>query len=263
MITVQIEATRRAIREQYFPIGPAHDIFVNLTLLPDYDAIKVGGPIELVFLVYDETKERKKEAEGSEEKFSLRGVVSWKRPREIKLPGKVMPAGIGIKLDQKSYDLVEERIIKEQSELSDLSLLMVGGNYIRVRHDIAEILRKKESTAGSTKQKKAAEKRSQPRLALSVPVEVFINDQVSNLKMRDISLGGMSLETTEPLKIGEDIVIILEDRSVRKQFILKARVVRHIPHPNDSRKIVGVGVVFLFEGEAQQKELMKFIVRHS
>ncbi len=263
MITVQIEATRRAIREQYFPIGPAHDIFVNLAFLPDYDTIKIGGPIEIVFLVHEETKEPKKETQEAEEKFSLRGTVSWKRPREIKLPGKVMPAGIGVKLDQKSYDLVEERIIKEQSELSDLSLLMVGGNYIRVRHDIAEILRKKEVAAGGAKQKKAAEKRSQPRLALSVPVEVFINDQVSNLKMRDISLGGMSLETAEPLKIGEDIVIILEDRSVRKQFILKARVVRHIPHPDDSRKIIGVGVVFLFEGEAQQKELMKFIVRHS
>jgi len=133
-----------------------------------------------------------------------------------------------------------------------------------VRHDIAEILRKKDAAAGNGKQqKKAAEKRGQPRLALSVPVEVFVNDQVANLKMRDISLGGMSLETDEPLKVDEDVVIILEDRAMRKQFILKARVVRHIPHPDDSRRIIGVGVVFLFESDTQKKELMKFIVRHS
>ncbi len=263
MITVQIKATRRAIREQYFPIGPVHDIFLDLPLLPDYDSIKVGGSVEIVFLVCEDAECRSKEKDAQEERFSLHGTVSWKRPREIKLPGRVMPAGIGVKLDQKSYDLVEDRIIKEQSELSDLSLLMIGGNYIRVRHDIAEILRKKETPAGGTKQKKPTEKRSQPRLALSIPVEVFVNDQVANLKMRDISLGGMSLETNEPLKVGEDIVIILEDKSVRKQFILKARVVRHILHPDDSRKIIGVGVVFLFEGDAQQKELMKFIVRHS
>mgnify|MGYP000652969373 CR=1 FL=1 len=263
MIEITIEATRRAIREQYFPIGPASDIFVNLNLLPDYESIKVGGPIKITFKVKEDIEEKKKKEE-KEEQFSLQGHVSWKRPRDIKLPGRVMPAGIGVKLDQQSYDLVEDRIIKEQSELSDISFLMVGGNYIRVRHDIAKILRQKEeaSSAGE-KSKKKPEKRSVPRLALSMPVEVFINDQVSSLKMRDISLTGMAIETNEPLAIGDDIVIILEDRSVHKQFILKARVVRHIPHPDDSRRIIGVGVVFLFENAAQKRELMKFIVRHS
>ncbi|HOW51317.1 MAG TPA: PilZ domain-containing protein [bacterium] len=255
MINITIETTKRAIREKYFPIGPASDIFFDLTLLPEYESIKVGGAIEIKFVVTDEGKE-----------LIIHGNVSWKRPREIKLPGRVMPAGIGVKLDEKSYDLIEDRILKEESELSDLSMMMVGGNYIRVRHDIAQVLRNRTDTkdgAKKTKEKKGEEKRVQPRLGISVPVEVFINDQVANFKTRDISLSGMSFETTEPLKEGEEIVIILEDRTIRKQFILKAKVIRHIPHPDDSRRMIGVGVVFLFDSDTQQKDLMNFIVRHS
>jgi Tfp pilus assembly protein PilZ len=259
VINITIETTKRAIREKYFPIGPASDIFLDLSLLPGYESIKVGGSIEIKFLVTDEGKSEGKEV-------AIRGNVSWKRPREIKLPGRVMGAGIGMKLDAKSYDLIEDRILKEESELSDLSMMMVGGNYIRVRHDIAQVLKeraesRKETTP--TREKKGADKRQQPRIGISVPAEVFVNDQVANFKTRDISMCGMSFETSEPMKEGEEIVVILEDRSLRKQFILKAKVVRHIPHPDDSRRIIGVGVVFLFEGDKQQKELMSFIIRYS
>jgi Tfp pilus assembly protein PilZ len=255
VITITIETTKRAIREKFFPIGPASDIFVDLSYLPEYETIKVGGAVEIRFFVSDE--------ENAE--VVIRGKVSWKRPREIKLPGRVMPAGIGLKLDEKSYDLIEERIIKEESELSDLSMMMIGGNYIRVRHDIAQVLKKRAAAEDKkpSKSKGGAEKRKQPRLGVSVPVEVFINDQVANFKTRDISLCGISIETAEPLSLGEEIVIILEDRTVRKQFILKAKVVRHIPHPDDSRRLVGVGLVFMFDSDTQQKELMNFIVRHS
>jgi len=256
VINITIETTKRSIREKYFPIGPASDIFFDLALLPEYESIKVGGPIEIKFAVTDEGKE-----------VVIRGNVSWKRPREIKLPGRVMPAGIGVKLDEKSYDLIEDRILKEESELSDLSMMMVGGNYIRVRHDIAQVLKSraesKEAAPKRSKEKKGEEKRRQPRIGISVPVEVFINDQVANFKTRDISLCGMSFETDEPLKLGEEIVVILEDRSQHKQFILKAKVVRHIPHPDDSRRMVGVGLVFMFDSDTQQKDLMNFIVRHS
>ena len=266
MITITIQTTKRAIREKYFPIGPASDIFFDLALLPEYESIKVGGAIEITFVVTDEPEEKsKKKKDPAPKEVVIRGNVSWKRPREIKLPGRVMPAGIGVKLDEKSYDLIEDRIIKEESELSDLSMMMVGGNYIRVRHDIAQVLRNRaESKEGTKKSRETKEdKRVQPRIGISVPVEVFINDQVANFKTRDISLSGMSFETTEPLKEGEEIVIILEDRTVRKQFILKAKVIRHIPHPDDSRRMIGVGVVFIFDSDLQQKELMNFIVRHS
>ncbi len=267
MITITIETTKRAIREKYFPIGPASDIFFDLSLLPEYETIKVGGAIEITFVVTDEPEEKsKKNKDGAPKEVVIRGNVSWKRPREIKLPGRVMPAGIGVKLDEKSYDLIEDRIIKEESELSDLSMMMVGGNYIRVRHDIAQVLKNRATAADGTKktkEKKGEDKRVQPRLGITVPVEVFINDQVANFKTRDISLSGMSFETTEPLKEGEEIVIILEDRTIRKQFILKAKVIRHIPHPDDSRRMIGVGVVFLFDSDTQQKELMNFIIRHS
>ncbi len=266
MINITIETTKRAIREKYFPIGPASDIFFNLELLPEYETIKVGGPIEITFLATDE-KDGREEEKKEMKAIVIRGNVSWKRPREIKLPGRVMPAGIGVKLDEKSYDLIEDHIIKEESELSDLSMMMVGGNYIRVRHDIAQVLKNRTEAQGGSKKgkdkKRGEEKRVQPRLGISVPVEVFINDQVANFKTRDISLSGMSFETTEPLKEGEEIVVILEDRTVRKQFILKAKVIRHIPHPDDSRRMIGVGVVFLFDSDTQQKELMNFIVRHS
>ncbi|HNT28973.1 MAG TPA: PilZ domain-containing protein [bacterium] len=253
MIKLSIETTKRSIREQYFPIGPASDIFVNLALLPNYETIKVGGAVEIRFVVTDEKSE-----------VLIRGQVSWKRPREIQLPGRVMPAGIGVKLDEKSYDLIEERILKEESELSDLSMMMVGGNYIRVRHDIAQVLKARDANRPTLPpDKKGGDQRRQPRVGISVPIEVFINEQVANFKTRDISMCGMSFETAEPLKEGEEVVIILEDRTVHKQFILKARVARHIPHPDDARRIIGVGVLFLFESDKQQKELMNFIIRNS
>jgi len=71
---------------------------------------------------------------------------------------------------------------------------------------------------------------------------------------------GVALDVIEPCGFP------LTDASMKRAALDygdKARVARHIPHPDDARRIIGVGVLFLFESDKQQKELMNFIIRNS
>lgn len=243
--------TVEEMREKYFLGADFKEVFIPLTSFESHNHISVGTRLELMVMV----------SSGSNIKIELSGHVSWKRTRDIKMPGKVVPAGIGIKLDDSSVAAVEAAFNDEKSFLSDMDDdSMIGGNYIKIRNDIADKYNKKSERKH---EEKGAEKREQPRITINMPVEVFANNQVSNRKTRDISLYGMCIESDEKIKIGEEMVIIFEDDVARKQFMVKAVVVRHVFSREKKDKILGVAVKFKFENMHQKRELMNFIITKS
>jgi len=187
--------------------------------------------------------------------ITLFGIVGWKRLRDIKMPGKIIPAGIGIFLDDECTALLKS-IEQKTALLSDIEEPMIAGNYIKIRKDIAQKYRKtREFNINSF-----AEKREQPRLSITIAVEVFANNKVNKFITKNISLDGMFIETEENIDIGEELAIVFEDAD--KQYFIKALAVRK-EFSQDKSKQNGVGVKFIFENPAQKRELMHFIIRKS
>jgi c-di-GMP-binding flagellar brake protein YcgR len=100
-------------------------------------------------------------------------------------------------------------------------------------------------------------------MTLKIEVELFINGLTKKFTTSDISLLGMKLISEEKLPVGEEVLVLFEDLSAHKQFMLKAVVLRNIPNRKEPEKTAAVGLKFIFENETQKKELMKFIARKS
>lgn len=79
-------------------------------------------------------------------------------------------------------------------------------------------------------------------IALDVPVDV-----------QDLSLGGMAIETPVPLPVDavQDFGLTLGDDST---VILRGRVVRCVDGSRLGRPLFRIGVEFIDEGEADEKE---------
>jgi len=57
--------------------------------------------------------------------------------------------------------------------------------------------------------------------------------------------------------------VVFEDKSIRKQFLVKAVILRNVPEKDDSASSYAVGFKFIFEVDRQKKELMKFIIKRA
>lgn len=73
----------------------------------------------------------------------------------------------------------------------------------------------------------------------------------------------MCVTTTEKLPVGEEVLVVFEDKSIRKQFLVKAVILRNVPEKDDSASSYAVGFKFIFEDDRQKKELMKFIIKRA
>ena len=223
------------------------EITVPLRMIDDINDVSAGDLVEINIEIVNISRT-----------LDISGEVKWKRVKDINLPGKKIPGGIGVQLDEVSINLIKHHFSEIFSELSDLNEDMVGGNYIRVRSDIAQkynIERKKESDY--------SEKRAQPRLNVSIPVEIYVNKETKKFETRDISLLGLCLKTEEKLPVGDEVLVIFKDEELNKQFLLKAVVLRNIPDKNNPSVNYGAGLKFIFEDERQKKELMRFILKRS
>ncbi len=188
----------------------------------------------------------------------IRGTISWVRSRSIKLPGKVMPAGVGITLTDESRQRLNSLTSHGEDYFEDLEEeTMIGGNYIKIRKDIMERYHKKKKHTDTT----ATEKRLLPRLRIEVTVDLFVDDNLYHSVSRDISLGGMSIACDEPFDFGSDVLVVFKDEVMKKEFVIKAHVVRHITGKDGS--IRGIAVRFEFENIHQRQTLMAFLARQS
>lgn len=224
-------------------------LFLPAVAFKSMEKIQAGAPFEI----------RVRILEDSSEDF-LKGEIAWVRTKPIKLPGKFIPAGVSIALNQESQTKLSSVVIASDSYLEEVEdLNMVGGNYIKVRKDIAGKYHKKKETTGQ--KVPTEEQRAMPRIQIRIAVDLFVQDNIHHLVSRDISLGGLSVETEELFDIAEEVLMIFEDSGVHKEFIIKGHIVRHINSADTMKK--GVGIKFDFENVAQRKKLMSFIVRES
>jgi len=245
MIKIQIKVENLEVFKETF-LKKGSDVSIPIDYLENLDDISTGAHVEVEVVV-----------KKSHRNLELAGEVKWKRTKSINIPGKKIPAGVGIKFDDVSMEVLKLHFKELSQELSVVGE-MVGGNYIRVRSDIAEkynMIKQKHSDY--------SEKRAQPRISLNLEIELFINGVTQKFTTSDISLLGMRLISEEKLPVGEEVLVLFEDLSVRKQFMLKAVILRNIPNRKEPEKNGAAGLKFIFENETQKKELMKFIVRKS
>lgn len=224
-------------------------LFFPMHAFKDANELQSGIPFSIRVITLKDKKER-----------LLRGTISWVRNKPIKLPGKFIPAGVSIALDKESKDYISDSVVSADSFLQSVNdEEMVGGNYIRVRKDIAE---KYHGKRDDSKKTHTREQRKMPRIQIKIAVNLLIKDDLHNLVSRDISLGGMSVETTELFDIGEEVLMIFEDKDMMEnEFVIKGHIVRHIRSEDNTAR--GVGLKFDFESIQQRKKLMSFIVRKS
>ena len=185
--------------------------------------------------------------------FELKGEIIWKRLNQINIPGKKLPSGIGIKLDEISMEHIKQ-YFPQELDFEDDEDEMFGGNYIKIRKNYI----KKEIFEKQT-QLPDIEQRKQPRIRLSIPLKLFIKDELFHNKSFDMSIEGMAIESKIMPKIGSELLIIFEDENTSKTFLLKSKIVRHLKYD----KFSGIAVKFIFDNKNQQKDLMRFIAKNS
>jgi len=246
MKKIQINVENLEVFKETF-LRSGNEVSVPIKYLDNLDEIATGEHVEIEVIV-----------KKTHRNIELAGEVKWKRTKSINIPGKKIPAGVGIKFDDVSMEVLKLHFKELARELSAVGGEMVGGNYIRVRSDIAEkynMIKKKHDDF--------SEKRAQPRISLNLQIELFINGVTKKFTTSDISLLGMKILSEEKLPVGEEVLVLFEDLSAKKQFMLKAVILRNIKGKGEPPKNAAAGIKFIFENETQKKELMKFIVRKS
>jgi len=244
MIKINFNATtREAFSDKYLNYNNPGELVLPINLFSSPDEISAGEKIQISI-----------EIESSKETIELSGTTSWKRPKPIKTPMRHIPAGVGIRLDDESEKIVVSSFI-ESNDFNDIDDAMVGGNYIKIKKDLL-----KDKKPITVETLKGEEKRDHPRSKLTIPIEVFANENVLNMKTKDLSFTGMLIETNEYIEINSEIVIVLLDETTKKQIILKALAVRAIQTMDTNFE---VGVKIVFESPQQQKDFVNFILKYS
>lgn len=238
--------TLEDFRETFISNAKKDEISVPLKLVGAAAEISTGDSIEVSLSI-----------KNVERTLDLAGVIKWKRMKDINIPGRHIPAGIGIEFDEVSMELLKLHFNQLKEELSNIDDDMAGGNYIKIRPDLAEKYKI------DIRKSDYSEKRAQPRISITIPIEIFIRNMTKKYKTLDISLLGMCIATDETLPVGDEVLIIFSDAVFGKQFLIKAVILRNIPDKADRKKNVSVGLKFLFEDDKQKKELMKFIIKRA
>ncbi|MGI6394919.1 MAG: PilZ domain-containing protein [bacterium] len=240
-----VSKTLEDFRETFIKDNNVREILLPLKYVDDPDSIAVGESVEIIAQI-----------QNVQHPLELTGEVKWKRLKDITLPGKKIRAGFGIEVDEVSVELLKLHIQEAFRELSSLDDEMVGGNYIKVRTDIVA-----KYNIESKKASDFSEKRAYPRITITIPVEIFIQNKTKKFNTTDISFSGMCIATSEKLPVGEEVLVVFEDKIIKKQFLVKAIILRNMPENVDDAPRYSVGLKFIFEDDRQKKELMKFIIK--
>ncbi len=245
-ITVKAK-TLNDFKETFISNAENTEITVPLRMIDNINDISAGDPVEIHVVI-----------ENGQRSLDLVGEVKWKRMKNINLPGKRILGGIGVEFDEVSMELIKRHFAELFRELSELNEDMAGGNYIKVRTDIAQKY--------NIKQKKSSgysEKRAQPRMSVAIQVELYVGGKTRKFETKDISLLGLCLKSEEKLPAGEEVLVIFSDQELKRQFIIKAVILRNIPDRENPEINFGAGLKFIFEDDRQKKDLMRYILKRS
>ncbi len=185
------------------------------------------------------------------EKITLNGIVAWKRPNAIRMPMKILPAGMGIRIDENSEKMLHT------DDLAEVGEDLIAGNYIKIRKDI---LKKSEAVTVVTQITGAKEKRANRRVNVTINLEVLADEKVFEMTSRNMSLEGMLLETYEPIPEKTILVIVFQDHTLSRQIFVKAEVIRC---SKEAPSKYAVGVKFLFESDALKEDFTNFIMKYA
>jgi len=96
------------------------------------------------------------------------------------------------------------------------------------------------------------EKRSYIRKPFFMPVDYSTRDRVYRDFIKDISTGGVFIETLRPLPVGQEISMAFSFPNLRQNFKISGDFVRMDPK--------GIGVAFIKSGE-DQSETLDFCIK--
>lgn len=99
-----------------------------------------------------------------------------------------------------------------------------------------------------------SERRQHPRLSINVEIDFGSENNFYSGKTRDVSLGGVFIETTIPLEIGTQLQIDL--KFLKHRAKVDAEVAWQLV---DGGQIVGVGLRFLHVSAAATKSIAAFM----
>lgn len=185
------------------------------------------------------------------EKITLNGIVAWKRSHAIRMPMKILPAGMGVKIDDRS-----ERLL-HTDDLAEVGEDLIAGNYIKIRKDI---LKKSEAVTVVTQITGTKEKRVNRRVNVTINLEVLADEKVFEMTSRNMSLEGMLLETYESIPESTILVIVFQDHTLSRQIFVKAEVIRCA---KEAPIKYAVGVKFLFESDSLKADFTNFIMKYT
>ncbi|MBW2219118.1 MAG: PilZ domain-containing protein [Deltaproteobacteria bacterium] len=109
---------------------------------------------------------------------------------------------------------------------------------------------KKDGKSPGNSQKE--EKRTYIRKPFFMSVDYSTQDRVYRDFIKDISTGGVFIETLRPLPVGQEISMAFSFPNLRQNFKISGDVVRMDPK--------GIGVAFMASNE-KQKETLDFCVK--
>ena len=93
---------------------------------------------------------------------------------------------------------------------------------------------------------KLKEKRKQPRASLFLPVQLHVDSagKLTNYVTRNISAGGMFIETDSPLPVGTTASLVLHVTSLDMHLDVDGWVVRSVCEPTASETSPGMAIQF-------------------
>ncbi len=107
-----------------------------------------------------------------------------------------------------------------------------------------------------------AEKRRHPRIKLITKVTHMAGDFFHYYYSRDLSIGGIFLETQEPFPIGTEVKLEFPLPEVAERLSVKGAVVRIVERAEDAPgPYPGMGIEFVGLSEEAQAMLADFITR--
>lgn len=105
-----------------------------------------------------------------------------------------------------------------------------------------------------------SEARAQPRLKRRIPVDYTVADHLSQTYTRDLSGGGIFLQSFEPPAVGSQVEVVLQHPEDERRLPLGGRVVRVVaPDPLRPHRVPGAGVRYSALSQGQRERLSEFM----
>ncbi len=106
------------------------------------------------------------------------------------------------------------------------------------------------------------EKRKHPRIKLITKVTHLSGDFFHYYYSRDLSVGGIFLETQEPFPVGTEVKLEFPLPEVSDRLIVKGKVVRVVEHAEEGPgPYPGMGVEFVEMNEEANAQIADFVTR--